>query len=119
MKKLLKSRPFIIAAICVVAAMIIILPWLLPTRESTLLRSVARVEAKSCLMLTDGSRDTIYICIADGQPDDADYCADSVAEKREGTAVFVSNSGHALTSANLLGTLPDTLAADRDRKSVV
>lgn len=118
MKKLLKSRPFIIAAICVVAAMLIILPWLLPTRESTLLRSVARVEAKSCLMLTDGSRDTIYICIADGQPDDADYCADSVAEKREGTAVFVSNSGHALTSANLLGTLPDTLAADSTQRLI-
>ena len=76
MKKLLKSRPFIIAAISVVAAMVIIMPWLLPTRESTLLRSVARVEATSCLMLTDGSRDTIYICIADGQPADADYCAD-------------------------------------------
>ena len=118
MKKLLKSRPFIIAAICVVAAMLIILPWLLPTRESTLLRSVARVEAKSCLMLTDGSRDTLYICMADGQPDDADYCADSVAEKREGTAVFVSNSGHALTSANLLGTLPDTLAADSTQRLI-
>ena len=54
----MKSRPFIIAAICVVAAMLIILPWLLPTRECTLLRSVARAEAKRCLILTDGSRDT-------------------------------------------------------------
>ncbi|MGM9692198.1 MAG: GH25 family lysozyme [Alloprevotella sp.] len=116
MKKLLKSSPFVIAAISVVVALVIILPWLLPTRESTLLRSVARVEATSCLMLTDGSRDTIYICIADGQPAEADFCADSVAVKREGTAVFVSNGGHALTSAGLLGTLPDTLAADSTQR---
>ncbi len=90
-----------------------------PESANTQLKSLCRIEARSCYALPVDGNDTIFLPLKDddinhllANPNDVTYRVDI-------SGAFVSQEGHILTSDSLVMHAPDTLSAERTRESIL
>ncbi len=89
-----------------------------PESDTTRLKSVCRIEARSCYAIPLDGKDTIFLPLKDddinhllANPNDITYHIDL-------SGVFVSREGHLLTSDSLVLHAPDSLSAERTREGI-
>ncbi len=90
-----------------------------PESKTTQLKSICRIEARSCYALPLDGNDTIFLPLKDNDinhllanPNDITYRVDI-------SGVFVSSEGHLLTSDSLVLHAPDSLSAEKTHESIL
>lgn len=90
-----------------------------PESDTTRLKSVCRIEARSCYAIPLDGNDTIYLPLKDNDINHLLANPNDITYRIDLSGVFVSREGHLLTSDSLVLHAPDSLSAERTREGIL
>lgn len=90
-----------------------------PENDATRLKSVCRIEARSCYAIPLDGNDTIFLPLKDNDINHLLANPNDITYRIDLSAVFVSREGHLLTSDSLVLHAPDSLSAERTREGIL